>query len=293
MNLAISVIGNCQANSWAIVLQALQPKINITHCEFAGSDFEITKKTSSVIRNSDLLLLVDPEMPALKTEKFLDFQAGVRSISVPSLICSVFHPDNGYVFSGDTLIRNGLNGDWNSKIQAEAFKTGSSYQDFLDMYNDVSLYQELGYFNLWEDFIQHTKNNFNFFDLDFERWLSQVRRTDVFMHGINHPRLQTISFLAEQVLDSLGFSYFPSVSVSTSINDPLNSNVWPINKNVAEYFSVPESNFIVVNGKRVEEEYFLKLTWDFWSKKSASKGNMNSWPPLNPGPIREWTDKNE
>jgi len=285
MKFKVSIVGNCQANSWGKALEALQPDIEISHCEFAGSDFQITKKREEIFKNSDLLLVVDPEMPSLKEPNFLDFLTTINSIRVPSIICSVFHPDNGYLFSQGRLVKNGIKGDWNSRLLSLAYKSNASFEEFLESYNSLTVLQQMGYFDLWDDFINHSTTVFDSATLDFESWLSQVRRFGIFMHGINHPQIHAVTFLAEQVLEKNQIKYFPAASVLKSMADPLNTNVWPVSKVVADYYGVQESNYVVVDGRKINEIEFFQHTWKKWEQDGEVRSDLSIWPPLSDNSI--------
>jgi hypothetical protein len=281
MTYKLTLLGNCQASSWSKALTILNPEIKVLHCEFAGSNFKLTNDLKIFIKESDFLFLVNSKMDAFISDEFQELDVASKIVKVPSLTCSAFHPDNGYIFSGERLIRNSLGGDWNSRIQGFAYSENLEYSDFVNLFQDVEFHKQIGFFNLWEDFVDFYHEEFSVHNLDFIKWLQKMRRHGVFMHGINHPKLRAVLYMAEQVLENLGVPIEGSEESYALLNDPLIDSIWPIHSVMGDFFGIRPDTQIVIQNLVLPAEKFYSETWNNWNLGKEDGSKFSIWPPLN------------
>ena len=280
MSYKVVILGNCQASSWSQSLKMLNSDFEILHCEFAGSSFELSENITDLVKNSDFLVIVDPKMGSFQSNEFKELVSSTTAIRVPSLTCSVFHPDNGYIFSGERLIRNKLGGDWNSRILGFAYSNSLTFPAFETLFKDLDFHEEIGFFDLWEDFVDFNSKEFALHDLDFGSWLQRMRRQGVFMHGINHPKMTAILNMATQVLDNLQIKYDSNVISDKSFADPLNSSVWPIHPFTGDFLGIKPSRDVIIDGKVLQTSKFYSETWENWCLANEDGAKFSIWPPL-------------
>ena len=186
------------------------------------------------------------------------------AIVVPTIKFSAFQPDTQYAYSGERLIKNGLGGEWNSRIVLWAFKNRLSRADTRRLFRS-DVYESLGYFDDWPSSVSALKEAFERTALDFTQWIRRNQRTGIFMHGINHPMALGLATLAEQIVVKKCSGQARVVSGSERyLTDHLANVVWPVYPEIASVLGV-KGDYLWRRGTHmVNLEGFIDLTFSHW-----------------------------
>ncbi len=230
----IHILGNCQVGGIADSISLLFDNIEV---EREIHTFDITALSSVLekhLKSQGFLIACDSVKALIGTNQSLSKFQLSENIYFPTISFAAFHPDIQYVFVDGSVVKNGLGGDWNSRILLWAYLNGLSQTAAQELFCKET-FDELGYFNEWNRSNEDLEHSFLKTGFDYGRWIRKVKRSGVFMYGINHPNQIALSELSVQLAEKI----FPDMSAH-SINlhgltsDYLSHIVWPIYPEIGE-----------------------------------------------------------
>ncbi len=166
---------------------------------------------------------------------------GLRCLRVPLINFTGFHPDICYAWNRDS--RKLTDPHYNSVIAVWCYARGMSVAQTVALFG-ASTFQALGYLDAWQRSVDALRKAFVDSDLagDFADFFLHIKRCGVFMHSMNHPRVDVINHLASMVVRRLGLTIRRDI-VMGEINDGLNNIVWPVYPAIADALGVAGGSY--------------------------------------------------
>jgi hypothetical protein len=265
---SIVVTGNCQAQSLAEILEILLPDagVDVIPLTSLSTVDPVTLRLQIAqaaiwLGNAELQLGILPELRSAFPEKWRPW---------PALTFDGFHPDMVYAMTEAGVFR-GL-GDYHSAIALWAWKHGYSAAQARRLYDD-DIVRHLGYLNYFEAAQERLANAFATSGLEFSRFWMRLKRLGVFMHTLNHPRLEALELLAKEIARCLGVAeYRLQEPLTRYLTDRLlPAFVWPVYPSIALYLGVVGSyrfRYGALQFASLDE--YLEAAWEVYEKTSPS-----------------------
>ncbi len=273
--------GNCQVGSIADSLRLLYRTEDVqsflvdTTSQGLRNHFSKVGDSDGFIEivHDSLLSVIraDPSVLELVPSKFL---------TIPTITFSAFQPDIQYIFDETGVVKNGLQGDWNSRIVISAYLRGLSPQQTGELFN-IDTFRVLGYLDDWNESAQFLRNSFESCGLNGTHWLWRMATHGVYMHGINHPSPVAIFELVKQ------FARVHLPPPDHTITDPehyltdhLSHIVWPFYPEIAATLGF-EGSYLWRDGNQYANlSTFIKSTFQHWEFLNLRGKQLTFIPPL-------------
>ncbi|ACS39865.1 WcbI family polysaccharide biosynthesis putative acetyltransferase [Methylorubrum extorquens] len=243
----VAVIGNCQAKGVAEAVRILAPgaRVRLIPMSTLGKRERSLDAFAATLGDCDHVFsqpFPTGFFPEGGSEALRERLPRMRLF--PSIVFTAFHPDAVYV--GDlasvarvTLVPSPL-GSYHSAITLFGFLQGLSQKQIVGLFRE-DVFSRLGYLDAWglaaADLI--TSSRAIGFDLsgDLLRW----SRGGLFMHNINHPRLNVLGDIAGRLLREAGLTPRPVAVEAYAPDELLDDAIWPVYPPVAMLYGVPGS----------------------------------------------------
>lgn len=226
----IIVSSNCQTGSIAAALQVIFPNdelIPVPLTTFTNESDELT--FIDKLREADIWISIG-QYELLEKYKLSE---RIKLVRIPRIRFSAFHPDLVYAKRPST---NELYPDYNSAIAVWAYKNGIDVQDAKKLFNADS-FAGLGYLNSWEPCVNSLKQIFKDTDIDFSEFFFGVRREGLFMHTLNHPKVQVLARLAKLISLRMGMDK-DVMERYIDIRDGLDVVIWPLYPEIGDMLAL-------------------------------------------------------
>lgn len=178
-------------------------------------------------------------------------KARTRMVELPVLVFPAFHPDLVYLFDRrrpDTTPVRGPVGDYHSAFALFGFLEGLSEDETARLFAPETC-RRLGYLDLWDSSAEALLQAGRVAGWDLSLELTRWARSGVFMHSVNHPRMNVVADLARGVATRLGLSP-PEIELDAYLADEfLGQGTWPVYPAIAERYGVPASEVFFTSGK--------------------------------------------
>lgn len=162
-----------------------------------------------------------------------------KLIPVPNLYFTAFHPDLTYCTSKIDRSRYTIP-NYNSQIILFAFENNLNIRQTLSLFS-VDVFKQLGYFNRWDSDYRSLKNIFLQSDIsykEFDRFFNIIKRNGVFMHSVNHPKIDVLTQLTRILVNKFDSNIIFD-DYTFNIPDVLiNNYVFPVYPEIADKFSL-------------------------------------------------------
>ncbi len=233
----VAVIGNCQVEGISRCLEAMLPGAQVVPYFLT----QLIKDEPAGFRDTaldwitqcDLVLSLHrhlgPPIEALQTARLKERCKLV--IEYPVVAFNGFHPDCVYIRKNNAEMRGAM-GPYHSALVAACFLEGIPQQRVPALFN-LYTYSALNYraaFDLAGDHLQGLATRLNF---DFSRFLDKSEPR-VFMHTVNHPRIDVLHHVACECLRLAGIAH--ETIDPSGIEDWLGkSAIWPVYPGMLEH----------------------------------------------------------
>ena len=199
----LRVLGNCQVGGIADSLEIISDGSKVEGILLSNDPKVLHDELSKYFENAKNIVLMHESVKEiiLANDALAGF-ARPENIYIPSISFAAFHPDIQYGFIDGTVVKSGLDSDWNSRIMLWAYSNGLSQGETENLFREEVL-QALGYFDEWDRSSETLRKSFEDCGFDYGRWIRSVQRTGVFMYGINHPMQIGLSQLAVQIAEKV------------------------------------------------------------------------------------------
>jgi hypothetical protein len=159
-------------------------------------------------------------------------------IKVPIISFMAFHPDCTYLRQKDT--GQVLSPNYNSGIAVWGYLNGLEVKDCARLFNR-QVFADLGYLSAWEASVRYLQGTFSRTDVEFNLFMPRVKRTGIFMHTFNHPKLIALSRIAQIASRKMGA---PDSILEDDVEAPDGLGVlgsWPVYPEIGDNLAVPSS----------------------------------------------------
>ena len=226
----IAVLGNCQGDSLALCLRAMNPSLSVEFVSYAdiGEDGLSIKY---VLKKYDWVFsqtFIRPQIPAEHAHKVIYF---------PVVAFPAFHPDMAYLRGkrkgGELETVASPMVIYHSSIAMYCYKQGISLDDCVNWFN-VYVYNGLGYLDAWEQCRQDLLDQGDHAGMPLGAMLAKWTRGGNFMHTINHPKLHVMADIARQLMSRANIQIVSQNAVD-NLDDPLiGGSIWPLYPPIAD-----------------------------------------------------------
>jgi hypothetical protein len=154
---------------------------------------------------------------------------------IPGLYFKAFHPD---VISAQIKPSNRrfLRAN-HSAICLWGYKNGLAPEVTHSLFNK-RVFRALGYLNQWESSVLRLKTSFDTEQIDFNKFISSVKREGIFMHTPNHPRISALICLAKLASSKAGLEE-PIWHRELLLNDAFSQiESWPVYPDIANEYAL-------------------------------------------------------
>jgi hypothetical protein len=251
----IIVTGNCAMPGLVATLRLIFPRDSIQHHRIWVED-----NASIAASLTDADIWIAHEVPDNK--ELLDrSRTGAKQLLCPALLFSGFHPDMVFAWRDDGSFFEGLN-PYHSAIALWAWRRGLDVADALRLFRP-DIFRKLGYHEAYDMEVDGLRAGFATSSIDFSWFWLRVKRTGVFMHTMNHPRVEPIVLVSKLIAVELGAS-------SDVLQQPLERyiqdellpiGVWPVYPDLAAHLGVPGSDLFTFGHLTFSLEEFLETQW--------------------------------
>lgn len=222
----IGVFGNCQSNGMAQSICALAPDIDVFRFglpQAQGCSVDEIAEIMEIFSDCDAVFIqpsIKHSINALSADNFA--ARCKRLVPYPLIASRVAHPDCHYVVD-----QNGKQvltplGPYHSAITVGAYLEGLGVDRALALFNRFT-YRALGYDRIRDD-DEVVAKEAKALGYDFSGFFTRSDR--VYMHTINHPRIEIIFETARQGLAKLGVAYLRDAKLPE--DNLKHSTVWPV-----------------------------------------------------------------
>lgn len=189
------LIGNCQVHGLAQCLAALSRGLVVEAID-EPTYIRDADKLHATLDGFDRILAMDVMLPKLPAV------TGPRVFRLPAVLFSGYHPDFCYLSRVGPLSR-GLLGQYHSVTAYSAFVLGMDVHATIALF-ERGMYEAMGGIAHWEEAKAALVRNFAASGLDVKPHFVRWSRRGVFMHTMNHPRIDVLMDVARLLLRQAG-----------------------------------------------------------------------------------------
>lgn len=229
----IVIFSNCQGESLALSLEAMNPDIQTKYIISS----EISKNTDEldkICEESDYIFIqkhVEDSIPDQFKRKVVYF---------PVIAFSAFHPDITYVRAkrkdnGQMETVNSLMVSYHSAIALFGYLRGIPIEKIIGFYNPY-VFSKLRYIDGWEESRKLLIEEGLSVDMPLETLLNSWQKRGCFMYSFNHPELKVMSDIGALLLKKIGVDVV-NKNPDRYLNDPLKAMpIWPIYPQISDRY---------------------------------------------------------
>jgi len=225
----LGVIANCQANGFTDSLKALAPAADIVTVHLNGMADpgqrtpERLEQRAREVEGCDIVFSqpVTADLGAIGTDALTPRLR--RLIVIPHIAFDGLHPDCVYVRETDGTELRAAMGPYHPALAFGCYAAGLPVDRALRLFN-LHSYAALGYLDAYPAGLEALAARWRACGFDLHRALAEA--PPVFMHTVNHPRIEVIFALARQALEQAGIACAAEAALPA---DRLAESVtWPV-----------------------------------------------------------------
>lgn len=234
----ITVIGNCQAFSFADYARHVLPAVEATLLDpFLLNDDAHIDYCVTALETADHVFAQPMGMGRQPAVRAAVEAAAAKTVEWPGFGFDGFQPDQFYLYDADRKFVRTPMGDYNSLLVAAAFAGGRSPAQTERLFNSLS-YARLGYFEAFGKARAAARKWLERYGIDFDTVLDRWLAEGSFMLTINHPRMIVVAEIARRAMAQAGLAIEDDGSLPV---DPLARLIWPVYPEIARRIGVPGS----------------------------------------------------
>ena len=258
---ALVVTGNCQVSGIAEALGYLLPQVDCRAVAIGWPEEMWANEGRALVASSDYWVRMDTPRDHLLQEPG---QPSPPVIRIPSIHFTAFHPDQVFATSPGGQFQ-GITA-YHSAIGLWAWKRGLAPDQAAELFTP-SVMNGLGYAQYWQPSYFELRDQFGSSSLDFGEFWLRLKRLGVFMHTVNHPRIEAVALLAKSIAVTLGApSTVWDEPVERYLQDGLATAVWPVHPPVALALGVVGSDrWRLLHHVYTSVHEFLDATWSSYA----------------------------
>ena len=272
-----SLFGNCQVTNIGKVIEASHPGAEaLSYCLGIDNfhDRINSPDLSQAISDSDIIVVQFQNISDIISKKHPESRSRIRLI--PNIPFNGFHPDNDYInnLSGERITSGPLGGA-HSILTAWCWNHGMSVSSALELFCD-EVFSHLGYYSCMESSRNNLLKVGRAVDYPISEMMMKWFSTGCFMHTINHPKINVLGDLAQEILRKEGIA--PILKVEDYIHDDLADYVcWPVYPEIANKHQITGGYNFKKHGiypAMINLDEFVSASFDNYNK--LEKGSLQS-----------------
>lgn len=237
------VVSNCQTHGLTNALSLMVPHVDVESTDVWGLSHDLAGWVERLPAFDQLVL-----SPEVRKFGLMHADDDPRTIWVPGVFFSAYHPDLCYVQVGDRMLKGPLD-DYHSTIAVAAWRLGLSVPETLRHFN-ADTFRRVGYLDTWAGERDRLLAAFDEYGLDIREEFLRWTRRGPFMFSINHPRIEVLAGLARLTARRAGHAVR---DVALLPHDNLTHGaVFPVYPEVAEALGLTEGAYAFKPPRRYE-----------------------------------------
>ncbi len=281
----ILVSSNCQTAGITASLRMLLPNDQVEPYPYADAVTDPVHRAELLgqLEHFDVWVVTAPQATIDAICDGADLN-GVRIIAAPELYFDAFHPDLVYAWQSGQRPLESASGPYNSAIALWAFRRGLDASQTAELFTP-KVFEGLGYTSRWAQSAERLKTDFAVRPgFDYRDFLLPLQRQGVFMHSVNHPRINALAQLARQIARLLDAT---EAVLAEPIEDFLvdgllaASFVWPVYPGIADALGLPGSFTWKLGDHRVIRlDEYLRVSFEMYAAVDPSSWVCyeHQWP---------------
>lgn len=257
----ILLSSNCQAGSVAAVLSVIFPtdQISVAGQPEGTEDATTIHRFSHKLQGNDIWIRYVGVGPLGEHPLVVPLLGRVAILEIPHINFYAFHPDLFYAFRAPGVVTDMA---YNSGIVAWGYRNRVEPDDVRRLFN-CETFAGLGYLSCWDASVGPLHRVFTHCGLDFATFFMNVKRQGIFMHTVNHPRMETVIAFAKCIAMRLGAG--PEIwERRLEIADAFASCQWPVYPEIGRYLAVPGEYDWVEDGAHLDLPQFIGKSFDHY-----------------------------
>ena len=242
----ILVVGVCQGAAIARAMRFLIPEADVTFVSAfkAAREFPRIRDLLAEAGRHDAVFS-NIYLPPFRDGGTIEtLRAHPRTVLIPTILFSAFHPDLVHVGVQDAARLGGLThgpmGHAHSALALFGFRAGLAPEQTERLFARP-VYERLGYLDGWAASVAHLRMLGGQAGYDLDGLVARWARRGCFMHSVNHIKMHVAADLARGLLDKAGFAY-GDCDLDAYLPDDLGGfGSWPVYPEIAEHYGVPGS----------------------------------------------------
>jgi hypothetical protein len=230
----IVVVANCQGESLASCLAAMNPALIVSFCMI--TDIQNGKQNIT-----DLLNLNDFIFSQKNIINSVPDELKHKVILFPSIAFSAFQPDITYLRSkksdGSYEVVESLMVSYHSAIAVFGYLNNVSVKDILSFYNP-HVYSKLGYFDCWNNSRKLLMQEGIDTKIPLNQMFASWEKKGCFMYSFNHPNIMVMSDIAKALMQKANINII-NHNGAQYLDDSLKAMpVWPVYPEIAARYEM-------------------------------------------------------
>ena len=273
--------GNCQVGSIADSLRLLYQTEDVQSFHVDTSPHGLLNHFSKVQSTNGFIEIIhDSLLSVINAHPGVADLVPLKFLTLPSITFSAFQPDTQYIFNENGVVKNGLQGDWNSRIAITGYLRGLSPRQTEELFN-LGTFQALGYLDDWNESAQFLIDSFQKCGLNGTNWMRRMASHGVFMHGINHPSPIAIFELVKQFVSvHLPPPDHEIAGAEQYLTDHLSHIVWPVYPEIAATLGLEGTYLWREGSQHAGLRTFIESSFQHWDFLNLRNTQMTFIPSL-------------
>jgi hypothetical protein len=273
--------GNCQVGSIADSLRLLYQTEDVQSFHVDTSAHGLLNHFSKVQSTDGFIEIIhDSLLSVINAHPSVADLVPLKFLTLPSITFSAFQPDTQYIFNENGVVKNGLQGDWNSRITITGYLRGLSPRQTEELFN-LGTFRALGYLDDWNESAQFLIDSFQKCGLNGTNWMRRMASHGVFMHGINHPSPIAIFELVKQFASvHLPPPDHEIAGAEQYLTDHLSHIVWPVYPEIAATLGLEGTYLWREGSQHAGLRTFIESSFQHWDFLNLRNTQMTFIPSL-------------
>jgi hypothetical protein len=240
--LRVIVSSNCQTSGITAALRVLLPGDQVDPFPWPSAEGDHRSALVHELAMSDVWVVT--ASPAWVEGVLAECTAGApRVVTAPELYFDAFHPDLVYAWLPGDVLLSSVTGPYHSAIALWAWRHGLDADAAAALFVP-EVFARVGYVGRWSACVARLQRDFAQHGLDHRDFILPMQRRGVFMHSVNHPRIDALARLGRQIAGTLGAT---PEALAEPIEDFLvdglmvASPVWPVYPGIGDSLALPTS----------------------------------------------------
>jgi hypothetical protein len=273
--------GNCQVGSVADSLRLLYHTEDVQLFHVDTSPQGLVNHFSKIDSADGFIEIIhDSLLAVIKANPSVAELVPLKFLTLPSITFSAFQPDTQYIFNENGVVKNGLHGDWNSRIAITGYLRGLSPNQTVELFN-LEIFQALGYLDDWKESAKFLQNSFQECGINGTHWMRRMASHGIFMHGINHPRPIAIFELVQQFASiHLPPPDHEIAGAEQYLTDHLSHIVWPVYPEIAATLGLEGTYLWREGSQHADLQTFIESSFKHWDFLNLRNTQITFIPSL-------------